>query len=240
MRRHMLLLGFVAALIPSVAVASPTIVGTWDVTGSTVVRYRYEGRRVRMNVPLRFTMNFSEGKTYRVSGIAVSCIPGGATLSDVTGRWRIAGGSVRGTAGLAGAIRDAVEVCVAGTHASVDTSRARFRVLPMASSSTHASRLRSGCATGKATRSRPCASGSPPAWRAHGPVADTASQASSSSFASASSPAPACTATSGRSGRTRSALSRWTSELMAASRWRIVPARCASPTSTASLRTSPR
>jgi hypothetical protein len=130
MRRHMLLLGFVAALIPSVAVASPTIVGTWDVTGSTVVRYRYEGRRVRMNVPLRFTMNFSEGKTYRVSGIAVSCIPGGATLPDVTGRWRIAGGSVRGTAGLARTIRDAVETCVAGVHPSVDASRARFRVLP--------------------------------------------------------------------------------------------------------------
>jgi len=129
MRRHLLLLGFVA-LIPSVAVASPTIVGTWDVSGSTGVRYRYEGRRVRMNVPMSFTMNFTEGKTYRVSGIAVSCIPGGATLPDVTGRWRIAGGFVRGTAGLAGAIRDAVEVCVAGTHASVDASRARFRVLP--------------------------------------------------------------------------------------------------------------
>jgi len=129
MRRHMLLLGFVA-LIPSVVAASPTIVGTWDVTGSTVVRYRYEGHRVRLNMPLRFTLNFTEEKTYRVSGIAVSCTPAGATLPDVTGRWRIAGGSVRGTAGLARAIRDAVEVCVAGSHASVDASRARFRVLP--------------------------------------------------------------------------------------------------------------
>lgn len=129
MTRHMLLLGFVA-LIPSVGVASPTIVGTWDLTGSTVVRYRYEGRLVRTNVPLRFTMSFTEGRTYRVSGIAVSCIPEGATLPDVTGRWRIAGGSVRGTAGLARAIRDAVETCVAGVHASVDASRARFRVLP--------------------------------------------------------------------------------------------------------------
>ena len=129
MRRHTLLPAFVA-LIPSVAVASPTIVGSWDVTGSTAVRYHYEGRRVRMNVPLRFTMNFTEGKTYRASGIALSCIPGGATLPDVTGRWRIAGGSVRGTAGLARAMRDAVEVCVAGAHASVDASRASFRVLP--------------------------------------------------------------------------------------------------------------
>jgi hypothetical protein len=129
MRRHRLLLGFVA-LIPTVAVASPTIVGTWDVTGNASVRYHYEGRSVRMNLPLRFTIDFTEEKTYLVSGIAVSCTPGGATLPDITGRWRIAGGSVRGTAGLAGAIRDAVEACVAGSHASVDAARSRFRVLP--------------------------------------------------------------------------------------------------------------
>jgi len=129
MRRHSLLLGFIA-LMPTVAIASPTIVGTWDVTGSASVRYHYQGRSVRTTVPLRFTIDFTEGKTYRVSGIAVSCTPGGATLPDVTGRWRIAGDSVRGTAGLARSIRDAVEACVAGSHASVDASRSRFRVLP--------------------------------------------------------------------------------------------------------------
>jgi hypothetical protein len=118
-----------SALTTWPALAAPAVTGIWDVTATAVARYRYEGRRLRLEVPFSFTLTFDDGGTYRAAGINTSCLPEGVTLSEVQGTWRLGrGGRLRANPSLIGALREGTEACMAGSRASVLTSRARVVV----------------------------------------------------------------------------------------------------------------
>jgi hypothetical protein len=86
----------VSTLIAWPALASPSAVGTWDVVGKAVARYRYEGHRTRLEVPFTFAVTFAEDATYRATAIQISCLPDGVTLPEFSGTWRLApNGTVR-------------------------------------------------------------------------------------------------------------------------------------------------
>jgi len=118
-----------SALTPWPALASPAVTGAWDVSATAVARYRYEGRPVRLEVPFSFTVTFNDDGTYRAADIDISCLPEGVTLPEAQGRWRLGrGGRLHANPSLIGGLRERTEACLAGTRASVLTSRARVVV----------------------------------------------------------------------------------------------------------------
>jgi len=118
-----------SALTTWPALASLTVTGVWDVSATAVARYRYEGRPIRLEVPFSVTLTFNDDGTYRAADVDISCLPGGVTLPEAQGRWRLGrGGRLQATPSLIGSLRKGTEACLAGTRASVFTSRARVVV----------------------------------------------------------------------------------------------------------------